>query len=218
MTMLEATRTVVGGIDTHGEVHVAAALDELGAHLSTESFSADAAGYAELVRWLEAFGPVAKVGVEGTGSYGAGLNRFLARSGITVVEVDRQDRQDRRRAGKSDRPNMAFSGTGRVRALGTGGGRALPAPVLGAHAWSQRSAAPTSPGRPRTRRRARRPRGEERREMPQNGAGPSGAGVAIPVRLGCAAVKAVCSLPAPRTGGRLNASAPVGRARGREAV
>ena len=102
MNIVEATRTVVGGIDTHGEVHVAAALDELGAHLGTESFSADASGYAELVRWLEGFGPVAKVGVEGTGSYGAGLNRFLARSGIAVVEVDRQDRQDRRRTGKSD--------------------------------------------------------------------------------------------------------------------
>src|SRR3974390_887227 len=102
MNIVEATRTVVGGIDTHGEVHVAAALDELGAYLGTESFSADASGYAELVRWLEGFGPVAKVGVEGTGSYGAGLHRFLARSGIAVGEVDRQDRQDRRRTGKSD--------------------------------------------------------------------------------------------------------------------
>jgi hypothetical protein len=87
MTIVEATRTVVGGIDTHGEVHVAAVLDELGAHLGTESFSADAPGYEALLHWLEDFGPVAKVGVEGTGSYGAGISRFLALSGICVIEA-----------------------------------------------------------------------------------------------------------------------------------
>ena len=102
MTIVEATRSVVGGIDTHGEVHVAAALDEVGGLLGAESFSADASGYEALVRWLEGFGSVAMVGVEGTGSYGAGISRFLARSGIVVIEVDRQNRQARRRAGKSD--------------------------------------------------------------------------------------------------------------------
>jgi transposase len=102
MTIVEATRSVVGGIDTHGEVHVAAALDEVGELLGAESFSADASGYEALVRWLEGFGSVAMVGVEGTGSYGAGISRFLARSGIVVIEVDRQNRQARRRAGKSD--------------------------------------------------------------------------------------------------------------------
>jgi transposase len=81
---------------------VAAALDEVGALLGTESFSADAPGYEALVCWLEGFGSVSTVGVEGTGSYGAGIGRFLARSGIVVIEVDRQDRQARRRAGKSD--------------------------------------------------------------------------------------------------------------------
>jgi transposase len=102
MTIVEAARPVTGGIDTHGEVHVAAALDEVGGLLGTESFGADPGGYAELLTWLASFGEVAKVGVEGTGSYGAGVARFLARAGIHVVEVDRQNRQARRQAGKSD--------------------------------------------------------------------------------------------------------------------
>ena len=102
MTIVEAARPVTGGIDTHGEVHVAAALDEVGGLLGTESFGADPGGYAELLTWLASFGEVAKVGVEGTGSYGAGVARFLTRAGIHVVEVDRQNRQARRQAGKSD--------------------------------------------------------------------------------------------------------------------
>ena len=57
---------------------------------------------AELLTWLKSFGDVGKVGVEGTGSYGAGIARFLARAGVHVVEVDRQNRQARRQAGKSD--------------------------------------------------------------------------------------------------------------------
>jgi transposase len=102
MTIVEAARAVTAGIDTHGEVHVAAALDEVGGLLGTRSFQADPGGYAELLTWLEAFGDVAKVGVEGTGSYGAGVARFLTRAGIHVVEVDRQNRQARRQRGKSD--------------------------------------------------------------------------------------------------------------------
>src|SRR5271165_879289 len=102
MTIVEAARAVTGGIDTHGEVHVAAALDEIGGLLGTESFPADPDGYAELLSWLNSFGDVGKVGVEGTGSYGAGIARFLAKAGVHVVEVDRQNRQARRQAGKSD--------------------------------------------------------------------------------------------------------------------
>jgi transposase len=102
MTIVEATRAVTGGIDTHGEVHVAAVLDEVGGLLGTQLFRADLDGYAELLSWLQAFGEVSKVGVEGTGSYGAGVARFLARAGIHVVEVDRQNRQARRQSGKSD--------------------------------------------------------------------------------------------------------------------
>jgi transposase len=87
---------------THAGTHVAAALDPLGGLLGVGEFPATAARYADLLGWLAGFGPVALAGVEGTGSYGAGLARYLAAAGIRVVEVDRPDRQDRRRAGKSD--------------------------------------------------------------------------------------------------------------------
>ena len=93
---------VVGGVDTHADVHVAAALDANGAVLGVESFSVDAAGYRSLLDWLLGFGPVIRVGVEGTGSYGVGLARHLHREGIVVVEVDRPNRQKRRKLGKSD--------------------------------------------------------------------------------------------------------------------
>src|ERR1019366_991544 len=102
MTIVEAARTVTGGIDTHGETNVAAVLDEVGGLLGTESFEANPAGYSALLSWLAGFGAVGKVGVEGTGAYGAGLARFLARAGLEVIEVDRPNRQDRRRTGKSD--------------------------------------------------------------------------------------------------------------------
>jgi transposase len=93
---------VVGGVDTHADVHVAAALDQNGGVLGIESFPTDAAGYRSLLDWLLGFGPVIRVGVEGTGSYGVGLARHLHREGVVVVEVDRPDRQARRRLGKSD--------------------------------------------------------------------------------------------------------------------
>lgn len=93
---------VVGGVDTHADVHVAAALDMNGGLLGIESFPADGAGYRRLGQWLSSFGRVVKVGVEGTGSYGVGLARHLHGEGIMVVEVDRPNRQRRRRFGKSD--------------------------------------------------------------------------------------------------------------------
>lgn len=102
MTIVEEKRAITGGVDTHAEVHVAAALDPLGGLLGTREFPATAAGYAGLLGWLGKFGDVALVGVEGTGSYGAGLARYLAKHGVRVVEVDRADRQDRHRKGKSD--------------------------------------------------------------------------------------------------------------------
>ena len=80
----------------------AAALDPVGGLLGVEEFPATAAGYAGLLGWLGGFGTVALVGIEGTGSYGAGLARHLAVAGIRVVEVDRAGRQDRHRTGKSD--------------------------------------------------------------------------------------------------------------------
>jgi transposase len=81
---------------------VAAALDDVGGLLGTESFAASPKGYSTLLSWLAGFGTVGKVGVEGTWSYGAGLAGFLTRAGIEVIEVDRHNRQNRRRQGKSD--------------------------------------------------------------------------------------------------------------------
>ncbi len=102
MTILEDTRVITGGVDTHADMHVAAALDPLGGLLGVREFPATAAGYADLLGWLSGFGDLALVGVEGTGSYGAGLARYLAAARVRVVEVDRADRQDRHRQGKSD--------------------------------------------------------------------------------------------------------------------
>jgi len=103
MTIVNTDRyTVTGGVDTNLDVHVAAALDEIGGLLGVESFEASRAGNDKLLGWLQSFGPVARVGVEGTGSYGAGLARLLRTAGVEVVEVDRPNRQARRRTGKSD--------------------------------------------------------------------------------------------------------------------
>jgi transposase len=102
MTIVDAPRPVTGGVDTHLDVNVAAALDLVGGLLGVAEFPATLAGHRRMVAWLAGFGPVARVGVEGTGSYGAGLARHLRAAGIQVTEVDRPNRQARRRAGKSD--------------------------------------------------------------------------------------------------------------------
>ena len=99
---------VTGGVDTHLDVHVAAALDHRGALLGVESFETTSVGYRQALDWLRGFGTVELVAVEGTGSYGAGLTRHLHREGVCVVEVDRPNRQRRRRRGKSD-PQDAVS-------------------------------------------------------------------------------------------------------------
>jgi transposase len=101
MTIVES-RVITGGVDTHADTHVAAALDPIGGLLGVQEFPVSPAGYAGLLGWLGGFGTVALVGIEGTGSYGAGLSRHVTAAGIRVVEVDRSDRQDRRRQGKSD--------------------------------------------------------------------------------------------------------------------
>jgi len=100
--MTSMPEMITGGVDTHLDVHVAAALDGVGGLLGVEVFPATAKGYRALHRWLAGFGDVVLVGVEGTGSYGAGLTRHLHRQGVKVVEVDRPNRQVRRRRGKSD--------------------------------------------------------------------------------------------------------------------
>jgi len=99
---MEDEQLVAVGVDTHTDVHVAAVLEQAGRLLGTASFPATTRGYAQLATWAESFGNVDKVGMEGTGSFGTGLLRFLADYGVTVIEVDRPDRSGRRRNGKSD--------------------------------------------------------------------------------------------------------------------
>jgi transposase len=99
---MESIARITGGVDTHLDVHVVAALDDRGGLLGTASFPANPTGYGELLCWLRSFGELVLVGVEGTGSYGAGLARLLHRFGVAVVEVDRPNRADRRKRGKSD--------------------------------------------------------------------------------------------------------------------
>ncbi|GAC1312095.1 MAG: IS110 family transposase [Acidimicrobiales bacterium] len=101
--MTPTDRRVTGGVDTHGDVHVAAVLDSAtGRRLGTAAFPTTTAGYASLLGWLRGFGELDQVGVESTGSYGAGLSRFLTAEDVAVIEVDRPDRKARRFEGKSD--------------------------------------------------------------------------------------------------------------------
>jgi transposase len=93
---------VTVGVDTHKDLHVAAATDQLGRRLGTTQVQATIAGYATLLAWAQGLGEVQAWGVEGTGSYGAGLARFLAAHHQQVLEVNRPDRATRRRRGKSD--------------------------------------------------------------------------------------------------------------------
>ena len=95
-------RAVIGGVDTHKDDHVAAVIDDLGRILGVQSFPATRRGYRRLLGWLQAHGEIHAVGVEGCGSWGAGLARFLSANGVRVVEVNRPNRQNRRRRGKSD--------------------------------------------------------------------------------------------------------------------
>ena len=93
---------VIGGVDTHSAVHCVAAVDSMGRLLGVSEFPASVDGYEQLLNWLRHRGAVQRVGVEGTGAYGAGLARFLADHGVTVLEVARPDRRQRRNRGKSD--------------------------------------------------------------------------------------------------------------------
>ncbi|GAA4386375.1 IS110 family transposase [Ornithinibacter aureus] len=93
---------VVLGVDTHKDAHVAAVLTTLGVLLATSTFPTTAAGYRELLAWARGFGPLHRAGVECTGSYGAALTRYLRAEKITVIEVNRGDRSERRRRGKTD--------------------------------------------------------------------------------------------------------------------
>jgi transposase len=121
--MTSTDRRVTGGVDTHDDVHVAAVLDSgTGRELDAGSFPTTSAGYAALLAWTQSFGIIDRVGVESTGSWGAGLTRHLTAAGIEVVEVDRPDRKARRHDGKSD----PVDAVGAARAALSGRATAIP--------------------------------------------------------------------------------------------
>jgi transposase len=101
MDTVTATDVIVG-VDTHKHTHAAVALNGLGAQLGTTTIPVSRKGYHELEVWARSFGCVRAFGIEGTGSYGAGLSRALLARGHTVVEVNRPNRQLRHQHGKSD--------------------------------------------------------------------------------------------------------------------
>ncbi len=100
--LADSARPVTGGIDTHKDVHVAAVVDGLGAEIATRAFPATIVGYRDLAAWLGSHGRLDRVGVEGCGSWGAGVARHMTEAGVTVVEINRPNRQARRNQGKSD--------------------------------------------------------------------------------------------------------------------
>ena len=93
---------VIIGVDTHKDQHVAVAIDGRGVRLDEKYVPAAVCGYEELELWSRSLGQIHAFGIEGTGSYGAGLARFLTDRSHTVVEVNRPDRSVRYRKGKSD--------------------------------------------------------------------------------------------------------------------
>src|SRR6202453_629991 len=102
MAVTEGKRRFVGGVDTHKDLHVAAVVDEQDRVMETRSFATPRQGYRQMLAWMRAFGELQRIGIESTGSYGAGLLRFMQQAGITVLEVTTPDKQDRRRRGKND--------------------------------------------------------------------------------------------------------------------
>src|SRR4051812_6427612 len=101
-TIADQDVEVTLGIDTHLDQHAAAVVDPVGRLLGTASFAATSDGYDRLLTWASSFGLVTRAGVEGTGSYGAGMAGFLQAAGVEVIEVTRAARADRRHQGKTD--------------------------------------------------------------------------------------------------------------------
>ncbi len=101
-SMTHPRPVVIMGVDTHQDTHHVAVVDQTGRHLGDTEVMTDPAGYAAALGFAREFGDLAAAGVEGTGSYGVGIATFLTQSGVSVLEVNRPDRAERRRVGKSD--------------------------------------------------------------------------------------------------------------------
>ena len=103
-TRSNKTHHVVVGVDTHADTHTASVLDATtGARLGSKKFRADGSGYTALLGWATNFGPITAMGIEQTGTYGAGLARAARRNGVTtLVEINQPSRQLRAVKGKTD--------------------------------------------------------------------------------------------------------------------
>jgi transposase len=95
-------KEVILGVDTHLDKHIGVIINSVGKFLGNLSVSVNATGYRQLVKWSRSFGDLQRAGVEGTGTYGAGLARYLAAEDIVVLEINRPNRSMRRSRGKSD--------------------------------------------------------------------------------------------------------------------
>ena len=116
--VIEATN--VGGVDTHKDLHVAAVVDAFDRVLGSECFPTTRHGYKSMLPWMHSFGKVQRIGVECTGSYGAGLLRYLQKAGIEVLEVTAPDRTDLRKRGKDntkDAENDAHAAFANIRTV-----------------------------------------------------------------------------------------------------
>ncbi|NOX41638.1 MAG: IS110 family transposase [Alphaproteobacteria bacterium] len=111
------TERITAGVDTHKDLHVAAIVDAHDRFVASECFASTRQGYKKMLTWMRSFGTIERVGIECTGTYGAGLLRYLQATGITVLEVIAPDKVDRRRRGKDDTldainaAHAAYSGT-----------------------------------------------------------------------------------------------------------
>ncbi|GAA5066660.1 IS110 family RNA-guided transposase [Nocardia callitridis] len=93
---------VYAGVDTHADTHHVAVVSEHGKKIADREFPTTATGYMAIGQWITSLGHVARIGIEGTGSYGAELARHLHARGHDVAEVPRPNRRLRRAQGKTD--------------------------------------------------------------------------------------------------------------------
>lgn len=93
---------VIGGVDTHKDLHVATVVDHHDSVLGIESFPTARHGYHLMLAWMRSFGNLQRVGIECPGSYGARLLRYMQTAGVEVLEVTAPDKLDRRRSGKNN--------------------------------------------------------------------------------------------------------------------
>ncbi len=78
---------VVGGVDTHKDLHVAAVVDQNNKVLGTQYFSTTRQGYRQMLAWMTSFGTLKRIGVECTGTYGSGLLRYFQNAGLEVLAL-----------------------------------------------------------------------------------------------------------------------------------